>query len=57
MLRDKMTHKLTKEQVLEIIELLKENKSPTDIAKKFGVSRTTIYNIKKKYLKEIEEKD
>jgi transposase len=49
-MRDKMTHKLTKEEIAQIIDLLRDNKSPTDIAKKFNVSRQTVYNIKKKYM-------
>ena len=48
-MRKKMTHKLTDEQKQEIVELIKEGFSPPDVAEKFEVSRTTVYNLVKKY--------
>jgi DNA invertase Pin-like site-specific DNA recombinase len=47
-MRKKMSHKLTKEQKEEILKLISEGFSPTDIAEKFGVSRITVYNISRK---------
>jgi transcriptional regulator len=47
-MRKKMTHKLTEEQKAEILKLLEEGFSPTDIAAKFKVSRASIYNIERK---------
>lgn len=52
-MRKKMSHKLTKEQKEEILKLIAEGFSPTDIAVKFGVSRITVYNISRK--RKIEE--
>lgn len=37
--------KLTEEQVEKVKELLKEGQRQTDIARKFGVSKTTIWDI------------
>lgn len=47
-MRKKMTHKLTEEQKVEILRLIDEGFSPTDIAAKFKVSGATIYNVCKK---------
>jgi DNA-binding NarL/FixJ family response regulator len=47
-MRKKMTHKLTEEQKTEILRLIDEGFSPTDIAAKFKVSGATIYNIVRK---------
>lgn len=43
---DKIHKKLCANDVLRIIELLKEGSSPTEIAKQFNVDRTYIYSIK-----------
>lgn len=48
-MRKKMTHKLTDEQKQEIVTLVKDGFSPSDVAEKFEVSRTTVYNLVKKY--------
>lgn len=47
-MRKKMTHKLSEHQKEEIIKLVREKYSITDIAKKFQVSRITVYNIMRK---------
>lgn len=47
-MRKKMTHKLTEEQKTEILRLIDDGFSPTDIAAKFKVSTATIYNIVRK---------
>jgi len=43
----KQTHKLTLEQKREIWKLCSNGFSPTEIAKKFNVSRLTVYRIEK----------
>ena len=48
-MRKKMSHKLTEEQKSEIISLIEDGFSPFDVAKKFEISRTTVYNIIKKW--------
>ncbi len=48
MMRKKMTHKLSDEQKQEIIKLLKNGYSPSDIAQKYNISRITVYNIGRK---------
>ena len=48
-MQKKMTHKLTEEQKAAIIKLAEEGFSPTDIAKKFEVSRNSIYNIVRRH--------
>lgn len=53
-MRKKMSYKLTEEQKKEIIKLIiEEGYSPTDVAKKFNVSRITVYNIVKKFKKDM----
>jgi DNA-binding NarL/FixJ family response regulator len=47
-MRKKMSHKLTKEQKIEILKLIDEGFSPLDIASKFEVSTATIYNVRKR---------
>jgi DNA invertase Pin-like site-specific DNA recombinase len=47
-LRMKISHKLTLAQKQEIWDLVKAGYSPTDICKKFGVGRMTVYKISKK---------
>jgi DNA invertase Pin-like site-specific DNA recombinase len=44
-MRKKMTHKLTKEQKAEIVKLVEDGFSPSDVAAKFKVSRATVYNV------------
>jgi predicted DNA-binding protein YlxM (UPF0122 family) len=48
-MRKKMTHKLTEEQKQEIVALIDDGFSPSDVAEKFKVSRTTVYNLVKKH--------
>lgn len=43
-----MSHKLSERQKQDILKLLKEDYSPSDIAKKYKVSRITIYNVGRK---------
>lgn len=47
-MRKKMTHKLTDDQKQEIVTLVRDGFSPSDVAEKFEVSRTTVYNLVKK---------
>ena len=51
-MKKKMTHKLTKEQKTDIIRLVLEGFSPTEISKEFGISRSTVYYYHKKYKEE-----
>lgn len=46
---NKGSYKLTNNQCLEIIKLFNSNNKIIDIAKKFNVDRTTIYNVLKRY--------
>lgn len=46
-MRKRISHKLTIEQKKEIWRLYNDKYSPTDIAKKFGISRMTVYKIGK----------
>jgi transposase len=48
-MRKKMSHKLTKEQKAEIVKLVQDGFSPTDIAARFKVSRITIYNVMRRH--------
>ncbi len=47
-MRKRISHKLTKKQKRDIWKLYNDGYSPTDIAKKFGVSRMTVYKIGKR---------
>ena len=46
-IRKKANYKLTIEQKREIWKLYNEGFTPTDIAKKFGITRLTVYRIGK----------
>jgi len=50
-LRKKANYKLTAEQKMEIYRLYNDGFTPSDIAKKFGITRFTVYKIgnNKKY--------
>ena len=48
-MRKKMTHKLSAKDREEIVKLIEAGFSPTDVARNFGVSRVTIYNVLKKH--------
>lgn len=44
-MKKRQTYKLTKEQRKEIWKLFREGYSPTEIRKKFGITRTIMYKI------------
>jgi len=48
-MKKKMTHKLSDQQKVEIVSLMLQGYSPTEVAKAFGVSRSTVYYYYKKH--------